>query len=101
MPDTEREMTEFVLERVFAAPLQTVWRTWTEPELFSRWYKPNQRCQTAVLQHDLRPGGVMLYEMRFGEMPPHCERWEFEVIEPPQRLQWKQMLVDAARQFLG
>jgi uncharacterized protein YndB with AHSA1/START domain len=52
-------MTEFVLEHVFAAPPATLWRAWTEPALLARWYKPNPKCRTEVLQHDLRPGGVM------------------------------------------
>ncbi len=99
MPDNE--ITDFVLERVFAAPLETVWRAWTDPELFARWYKPNPSCQTAVLQHDLRPGGVMRYEMRFEGMPPHLERWEFESIDPPRRLQWRQMLTDADGKIVG
>ena len=101
MADTQREMTEFVLERVFAAPPQTVWRTWTEPALLARWYKPDPMCQTTVVRHELRPGGVMLYQMRFGEKPPHCERWEFTVIEPPRRLQWKQMLADVDGNVIG
>ncbi len=101
MAEAERTATEFVLERVFAAPPKMVWRTWTDPELLVRWYKPNQTCQTAVLEHDLRPGGVMRYEMRFGEMPPHLERWEFSVIDPPRRLQWKHMLTDADGTVVG
>jgi uncharacterized protein YndB with AHSA1/START domain len=91
----------YVLERVFSAPLETLWRTWTDPTLFVRWYKPVATCETAVLQHDLRPGGVMLYEMRFGEMPPSHERWVFDVIEPPRRLVWKQMITDAEGNVVG
>ena len=101
MPDTPGEVTELVLERVFAAPRQTVWRAWTEPTLLARWYKPNPGCETTVLHHDLRPGGVMRYEMRFGEGQSHYERWEFVAIEPPQRLQWRQTLTDADDRLVG
>lgn len=93
--------TEFVLERVFTAPAGTLWKAWTEPELFARWYKPNPRCETEVLEYDLQPGGVMRYEMRFGEAHKHFELWQFETIEPPERLQWKQMLTDAEGQVIG
>ena len=99
MADTE--MTEFVLDRVYGAPPQAVWRTWTEPTLLARWYKPDPTCQTSVVRHELRPGGVMLYQMRFGERPPHCERWEFTIIEPTRRLQWKQMLADTDGNVIG
>jgi len=78
-----------------------VWRAWTEPELFARWYKPNHMCQTAVLEHEFRPDGVMRYEMQFGEMGSHYERWEFEAIEAPHRLQWRQMLTDADDNIIG
>ena len=94
-------MSDFVMERVFAAPPETVWRTWTDPALFARWYKPNPQCKTAVLEHDLRVGGVLRYEMRFGEMGAHYERWEFDLIEPPTRLQWKQMMSDAEGNIVG
>lgn len=101
MADTSETLDEFVLERVFAAPLETVWRAWTEPELLARWYKPNPMCETAVLQHDLRPGGVLRYEMRFGPGQSHYERWEFDAIEPPSRLQWRQTLTDADDNLVG
>ncbi|MEM7136289.1 MAG: SRPBCC domain-containing protein [Myxococcota bacterium] len=101
MPETDGEAMEFVLERVFAAPPTTVWRTWTEPSLLARWYKPNAECQTAVLEHDLRSGGVMRYEMRFGETQFHYEHWEFDLIEPPTRLRWKQSLTDADGNIVG
>ena len=86
MPDAEGDPTEFVMERTFAAPPETVWRAWTDPALLARWYKPDPSCETAVLQHELHPGGVLRYEMRFRGMPPHYERWEFEAIVPPARL---------------
>ncbi|MGB5812341.1 MAG: SRPBCC domain-containing protein [Polyangiales bacterium] len=101
MPDAEQGMTEFVLERVYAAPQAMVWRAWTEPDLLTRWYRPNPNCQTAVLEHDLRPGGVMRYEMRFGDTQAHHERWEFDLIEPTERLRWKQCLTDADGNLTG
>lgn len=94
MSEVNPETAEFVLERKFAAPPEKVWRAWTEPELLARWYKPNASCATAVLHCDLRPGGTLLYEMRFGEAPPHIELWEFTGVDAPSRLQWKQMLSD-------
>ena len=84
----------FVLERVLAAPVATVWRTWTEPALLARWYKPNPKCETTVVEHDLSVGGVMLYDMSFGGPVPHRERWEFVAIDAPSRLQWLHSIVD-------
>ena len=34
------ERPEYVLDRVFEAPREMVWRAWTDPELLPRWYGP-------------------------------------------------------------
>ena len=31
---------EYILDRVFDAPLAMVWKAWTDPELLARWYGP-------------------------------------------------------------
>ena len=101
MPDPNAQPAPFVLVRSFAAPPPLVWRTWTEPALLARWYKPNPMCQTTVLEHGLHTGGLMVVQMRFGEMPPSYERWLFQDIEAPRRLQWKQSMTDAAGNPVG
>ncbi len=34
------DLPTYVLERVFDAPRELVWRTWTDAELLPRWYGP-------------------------------------------------------------
>ena len=34
------ELPEYLLDRVFDAPREMVWRAWIDPELLSRWYGP-------------------------------------------------------------
>lgn len=47
---------DIVIERFLKAPPALVWRCWSEPELFCRWYLPKPwRVSEAVM--DLRPGG--------------------------------------------
>lgn len=89
-----------VLERRFAAPPETVWRAWTDPEVLVRWYKPMASCETEVLRFDLRVGGSLLYQMRFGPGATHTELWEFTEVQPPHRLGWKQMLADGEGQVV-
>ena len=55
-----------VIERVFDAPRELVWRAWTEPEHFMRWYGP-AGMTTHVCQFDLRVGGRRL----IGMLSPH------------------------------
>jgi uncharacterized protein YndB with AHSA1/START domain len=35
------DLPTYVLERVFDAPRELVWKTWTDPKLLPRWYGPN------------------------------------------------------------
>jgi len=48
---------ELKLERTVNAPVELVWRCWTEPEHLKQWYcpKPYQTSQCTI---DLRVGGV-------------------------------------------
>jgi uncharacterized protein YndB with AHSA1/START domain len=78
------DLPTFVLERTFDAPQELVWRTWTEPDLVSRWYGPN--VETIVHRLDPRPGGLWLIEMRTGT-GQYRQRAEYTVVDPPERLE--------------
>ena len=71
------------LERVFDAPRELVWKTWTEPELFARWYGPN--VETIIHRLELNPGGLGLVEMRMGD-DSFYQRLEYTDVIPPERL---------------
>ena len=86
------ETSTYVLERVFDAPREMVWRGWTEPELFARWYGP--RAETIVHRADLEPGGLWLVEMRMGGNSSF-QRFECAEVTPPERLVWRQSVSDA------
>ena len=57
---------ELVITRVFDAPRELVWRAWTEPEHFMRWWGPKEYT-TPVCAIDLRVGGKYHYCMRSPE----------------------------------
>lgn len=38
MPDQNSK--ELIIERVFDAPRETVWKAWTEPEQIKKWWGP-------------------------------------------------------------
>ena len=73
----------YVLERVFDAPRELVWRTWTEPALLARWYGPN--VETIVHRLDVEPGGLWLNEMKMDGGSYH-QRSEYTEVIPPERL---------------
>jgi uncharacterized protein YndB with AHSA1/START domain len=54
---------ELVLERVFDAPPEKVFKAWTTPELLKQWFVPRPWTIAAV-EHDLRPGGLSRVVMR-------------------------------------
>ena len=85
------ETSTYVLERVFDAPRELVWRAWTDPELFARWYGP--RAETIVHRADLEAGGVWLVEMRMGDNSSF-QRFECAEVTPPERLVWRQSVTD-------
>lgn len=46
----------------FDAPVEQVWRIWSDPRRLERWWGP-PRYPATVSEHDLRPGGRVSYFM--------------------------------------
>jgi len=84
--------SQYVLDRVFDAPRAMVWRAWTDPKLLSRWYGPN--AETIVHKFDLKPGGLWLNEMRWGEKSD-LSKMVFKEVIPEERLTWHHSSADA------
>ena len=57
---------ELVITRVFDAPRETVWKAWTDPEHFMRWWGPKGFTVPAC-KIDFRVGGKYVYCMRSPE----------------------------------
>lgn len=77
----------FVLTREFDAPLDLVWRAWTERERFARWFGP-KGIKVNLAKFDLRPGGICHYSMT---TPDGNEMWGkavYREIVPQQKLVW-------------
>jgi uncharacterized protein YndB with AHSA1/START domain len=60
IPQNDREL---VLDRLLDAPVEKVWRCWTEPELLKQWFAPKP-FTTVTAEMDLRPGGATDLTMR-------------------------------------
>jgi len=78
-----RDLPTYVLERVFDAPRELVWKTWTDPKLLPRWYGPN--VETIIHLLELKPGGRWLVEMKWSGKS-HYQRVEYTEVTPPERL---------------
>jgi uncharacterized protein YndB with AHSA1/START domain len=79
------ELAEYILDREFDAPREMVWRAWTEPELLSHWYGPG--VETIVHKFDLKPGGLWLGEMKWGDKSDFS-RVTFQEVAMHERLVW-------------
>jgi uncharacterized protein YndB with AHSA1/START domain len=66
--------------REFNAPIEKVWKAWTDPALLQKWWGP--KPWTAVTKTmDFTVGGVWLYAMVGPEDQKHWSRSKFTAIE--------------------
>ncbi len=65
---TKQNKNELVIERIFAAPVEMVWKYWTEPELIKKWWGPKV-FTCPVVTMDFRVGGKYLNCMRGSPLP--------------------------------
>ena len=78
----------FTLNRVFSAPIEMVYKAWTDPKQLAVWWSPKD-FTNPVVQLDVRPSGKMYVEMTFPDGTPHPMRGEFVEVDPPYRLVFK------------
>jgi uncharacterized protein YndB with AHSA1/START domain len=66
----------------FEAPQEKVWELFTNPRLLERWWGPPTHPATFT-DHDLSPGGRVLYYMTSPEGEKYHGLWEVEAVEGP------------------
>ena len=69
------------IERGFAAPVNTVWRAWTDSKILDQWWAPKQ-WKDVTKSMDFRPGGTWMYYMEGPEGARHYCRADYETIVP-------------------
>ena len=83
----------FVLNRVFAAPIDVVYRMWTDPEHLARWIPPTGTTMK-FLRADLRVGGSTHACITDGGKVTMYSRAEYLELTPPHRIVYTQQFVD-------
>ena len=74
-------LRELTVTREFAAPRSLVWKAWTEPAQFAKWFGPTGFAIPRI-ELDVRPGGAIRCDMRAPDGTTFTNRGEFtEVIE--------------------
>ena len=73
---------DLTVSRVIKAPPPVVWRAWTTPASFEKWWLPApMACRVAAME--LRPGGAFVTEMSEdgGPFGPHVAGCYLELVE--------------------
>ena len=78
---------EIVMERVFNAPRELVFKAYTDPNLISKWWGP-RRYTTIVDKMDVRVGGVWRFVQRDAAGNEYAFNGEYREIAPPDRLSY-------------
>ena len=82
--------------RIYNAPVEMVWKTWTDPQLVKRWWGPD-RFSCPVAKIDFREGGVSLVSMlappAFGGQESFSI-WAYQRIVPFLSIEFIQNLAD-------
>jgi uncharacterized protein YndB with AHSA1/START domain len=76
---------EIKIERVFDAPMELVFKAYTDPDLVPRWWGL-KHTTTIVDKMDVRPGGLWRYVERSPDGSEDAFRGEYREVVPPNRL---------------
>ena len=94
----QRTMTErtIVIERELDAPRELVWRVWTDPAEVAKWWGPEHfTTPRDKIDYDVRPGGHARLTMVGPDGQEYPSDGHFTVVEPPERLGWREDDVDS------
>jgi uncharacterized protein YndB with AHSA1/START domain len=82
MITTGLKRQEVVITREFDAPLELVWKAWTDPALFAQWYGLSNSTLSDV-RMDVRAGGGWSAVMHIEKAPDISWKADYlEVLEP-------------------
>ena len=102
MADTKKEVA---IARVFDAPVELVWKAWTEQDLIKKWWGP-RGVTNPTCEWDARPGGkiniVMLAGKELGSAAgmKWPMRGAFKEVTPKRRLVFTSDAIDDVQDIL-
>jgi len=90
---------DLVLNRVFDAPRDLVWRAWTDPAQLPQWWGP-AHFTNPVCRADVRPGGAIYIEMRAPNGTVYPMSGTFQEVVEPERIVFTSGPTDAQGNLL-
>jgi uncharacterized protein YndB with AHSA1/START domain len=81
---------ELVITRLFNAPPSTVYRAWSQPDLFQRWWVPKSAPGVALVscEMDVRTGGKYRLEFGAGGSDTMAFYGKYLDVAPNERIVW-------------
>jgi uncharacterized protein YndB with AHSA1/START domain len=81
---------ELVVTRIFDAPPSTVYRAWSQPELFRRWWVPKSASGVSLVSCDMdvRTGGKYRLEFGAGGSDTMAFYGKYLEVVPNERIVW-------------
>ena len=83
--DPEKLTMAFTAE--FDSTPERVWRLWSDPTLFEKWWGPPEYPAT-VIGHDFKPGGKVRYYMTGPEGEKYHGWSQFITLDPPYSIEF-------------
>jgi uncharacterized protein YndB with AHSA1/START domain len=77
-----REAKTVVMERVFDAPRELVWKAFTDPQSIPQWWGP-KNLSTTVEKMEVKPGGAWRYIHHDPEGKEYAFNGVYKEIDPP------------------
>jgi uncharacterized protein YndB with AHSA1/START domain len=96
MTDDNASPDAVVIERSFDAPVDLIWRMWTDPEHFAAWYGPDG-ASIPVAKMDVRVGGTRLVCMEVQTPDGPMQMWftgEYREVTEKTRLVYTESICD-------
>ena len=94
------EEVQIEVSRTFEAPLELLWKAWTEPEHFMKWYGPKD-FTAPTCEIDLREGGRHLWSMRSPDGKQMYYTGSYKEVAPMDRLVFSDSMSDAEGNVMG
>jgi uncharacterized protein YndB with AHSA1/START domain len=81
---------ELVMTRIFDAPPSMVYRAWSRPELFRRWWMPKSIAGVSLISCDMdvRTGGKYRLEFAAGDSDTFAFYGKYLEVVPNERIVW-------------
>ncbi|MDR9855687.1 SRPBCC domain-containing protein [Paenibacillus sp. VCA1] len=93
MAKNQVENNELLLTRVFDAPRELVFKVWTDPEHFCKWWGP-KGFSLNVSKMDVRPGGLFLGSQTSPEGHVMWGKFVYQEVNAPEKLVYVQSFSD-------